>query len=112
MAQDKQLQTFATDVGLSLDKVNEIIDKQSFSLEHTSYGYLPQLLKQPVDKIAKQDGHGIGPLITTAAAEKLGALHSAEFFAERRARVDMGHLCKSESAGQVNFLKHQSPAIR
>ena len=49
---------------------------------------LPHSLKAEVERLAKQDGISINQFIATAVAEKLSALRTAEFFAERRARAD------------------------
>jgi hypothetical protein len=49
---------------------------------------LPHSLKAAVERLAKEDGISINQFIATAVAEKLSAMRTAEFFAERRARVD------------------------
>jgi hypothetical protein len=49
---------------------------------------LPHSIKAEVERIAKQDGVSINQFIATAVAEKLSAMRTAEFFAERRARTD------------------------
>jgi hypothetical protein len=49
---------------------------------------LPRSIKAEVERIAKQDGVSINQFIATAVAEKLSAMRTAEFFAERRARAD------------------------
>ena len=50
---------------------------------------LPTSLKQEIAKLAKEDGVSINQFITIAAAEKLSAIRTAEFFAERKGRADM-----------------------
>lgn len=49
---------------------------------------LPRSIKAAVERIAKEDGISINQFIATAVAEKLSAMRTAEFFAERRARAD------------------------
>jgi hypothetical protein len=49
---------------------------------------LPRSIKAEVERLAKQDGISINQFIATAVAEKLSAMRTAEFFAERRARAD------------------------
>ena len=50
---------------------------------------LPSSLKQAVREVSRQDGTSINQFITTAVAEKLSAMRTAEFFAERDARADI-----------------------
>jgi uncharacterized protein (DUF1778 family) len=50
---------------------------------------LPASLKRELEKIAREDGTSLNQFIVTAAAEKLAALRTAEFFEERRARADV-----------------------
>jgi hypothetical protein len=49
---------------------------------------LPRSIKAEVERLAKQDGVSINQFIATAVAEKLSAMRTAEFFAERRGRAD------------------------
>jgi hypothetical protein len=49
---------------------------------------LPRSLKEAVEKMSKEDGTSINQFVVTAVAEKVSALNTAEFFAERRARAD------------------------
>ncbi len=49
---------------------------------------LPRSLKAEVERLAKKDGISVNQFITTAVAEKLAAMRTAEFFAERRERAD------------------------
>jgi putative PIN family toxin of toxin-antitoxin system len=56
---------------------------------HSTYPLrLPHSLKAEVERLAKQDGISINQFIAIAVAEKLSAMRTAEFFAERRARTD------------------------
>ena len=49
---------------------------------------LPQSVKSEVERRAKADGISINQFVATAIAEKLAAMDTASFFAERRARAD------------------------
>ncbi|MCW5692143.1 MAG: toxin-antitoxin system HicB family antitoxin [Pseudolabrys sp.] len=49
---------------------------------------LPRSLKQAVERRAEEDGTSVNQFVATAVAEKLAAMSTAEFFADRRARVD------------------------
>lgn len=49
---------------------------------------LPSSIKAEVERRARADGISINQFIATAAAEKLSAMNTADFFAERRARAD------------------------
>jgi post-segregation antitoxin (ccd killing protein) len=50
---------------------------------------LPRSVKAEVVRRAKQDGTSVNQFVATAVAEKLAAMNTAEFFAERRARADL-----------------------
>jgi len=49
---------------------------------------LPRSLKRAVERQSKEDRTSINQFVTTAVAEKLSALQTAEFFADRKARAD------------------------
>jgi hypothetical protein len=49
---------------------------------------LPRSIKAEVERRAKADGISINQFVATAVAEKLAAMGTAEFFADRRARAD------------------------
>jgi uncharacterized protein (DUF1778 family) len=49
---------------------------------------LPASLKRELEKVARDDGTSLNQFIVTAAAEKLSALKTVEFFEERKARAD------------------------
>lgn len=49
---------------------------------------LPKSLKEEVAKMAKQDGVSVNQFIVVAVAEKISALETAEFFAQRAKHVD------------------------
>ena len=49
---------------------------------------LPRSLKEAVDRLSRQDGTSINQFVATAVAEKVSALQTARFFADRRARAD------------------------
>jgi hypothetical protein len=50
---------------------------------------LPASLKQEAEKRANEDGTSLNQFISSAVAEKLAAMRTAEFFRERRARGDL-----------------------
>lgn len=50
---------------------------------------LPRSMKAEVERRAKEDGISINQFVATAVAEKLAAMNTAAFFAERRGRADM-----------------------
>jgi post-segregation antitoxin (ccd killing protein) len=50
---------------------------------------LPRSVKAEVEQRAKQDGISVNQFVATAVAEKLAAMNTAEFFAERRARANL-----------------------
>lgn len=57
--------------------------------EATTYPLrLPRSLKRAVERQSKEDRTSINQFVATAVAEKLSALQTAEFFADRKARAD------------------------
>ena len=50
---------------------------------------LPASLKAAVAEISKEDGTSINQFVTTAVAEKVSAMRTAEFFAARGAEADI-----------------------
>ena len=50
---------------------------------------LPASLKAAVAKISKEDGTSINQFVTTAVAEKISAMKTAEFFTSRRTKADI-----------------------
>jgi len=49
---------------------------------------LPRSLKEAVERLSREDRTSINQFVATAAAEKVSALQTARYFAERRARAD------------------------
>lgn len=49
---------------------------------------LPRSLKEAVERLSLEDGTSINQFVATAVAEKVSALQTARFFADRRARAD------------------------
>ena len=49
---------------------------------------LPVSIKAEVERRAKADGISINQFVATAAAEKLAAMNTAAFFADRRGKAD------------------------
>ena len=50
---------------------------------------LPASLKKAVAEASREDGTSINQFVTVAVAEKLSAMKTARFFAERRAGADL-----------------------
>ena len=50
---------------------------------------LPRSIKAAAEQLAKAEGVSLNQLVATAVAEKLAALNTAAFFAERRERADL-----------------------
>ena len=50
---------------------------------------LPRSIKAAVEKIAKEEGVSLNQFVATAVAEKLSAMTTAAFFAERAGRADL-----------------------
>ena len=50
---------------------------------------LPVSLKAAVARISKEDGTSINQFVTTAIAEKISAMKTADFFAEHGRRADI-----------------------
>jgi len=49
---------------------------------------LPRSLEEAVARLSREDGTSINQFIATAVAEKVSALQTARFFADRKARAD------------------------
>lgn len=49
---------------------------------------LPVSLKAALEKISNRDGTSMNQFLVVAAAEKIAAMHTEEFFMERRTRAD------------------------
>jgi post-segregation antitoxin (ccd killing protein) len=58
------------------------------SLASTYALRLPRSVKDEVERRAKADGVSINQFVATAVAEKLSAMNTAAFFAERREKAD------------------------
>jgi hypothetical protein len=50
---------------------------------------LPRSVKAAVEKLAKEEGISLNQFVATAVAEKLAAMNTAAFFAERKERADV-----------------------
>lgn len=50
---------------------------------------LPKSVKAAAEKLARDEGISMNQFVATAVAEKLAALQTATFFAERRQRGDL-----------------------
>ena len=49
---------------------------------------LPRSLKEAVERLSREDRTSINQFVATAVAEKVSALQTATYFADRRARAD------------------------
>ncbi len=49
---------------------------------------LPASLKSAVEKLAAEDGVSMNQFVAMAVAEKVSALNTVEFFAERKTKAD------------------------
>jgi len=49
---------------------------------------LPKSVKAAAEQVARDEGISLNQFVATAVAEKLSALNTARFFAERRERAD------------------------
>lgn len=49
---------------------------------------LPASVKAEAERLAAADGTSLNQFVASAVAEKVAALRTAEYFAERRARAD------------------------
>ncbi|MDO9711013.1 toxin-antitoxin system HicB family antitoxin [Paracraurococcus lichenis] len=49
---------------------------------------LPASVKAEAERLAAADGTSLNQFVASAVAEKIAALRTAEYFAERRARAD------------------------
>jgi hypothetical protein len=49
---------------------------------------LPRSLKTAVERLSREDRTSINQFVATAVAEKVSALQTAKYFADRRARAD------------------------
>lgn len=47
---------------------------------------LPKSLKREIEKVAKADGVSVNQFVVSAAAEKLSAMQTADYFASRAAK--------------------------
>lgn len=50
---------------------------------------LPRSLKAAAEKLSKRDGTSLNQFVAVAVAEKVSAMTTADYFAERKARADM-----------------------
>jgi len=50
---------------------------------------MPSSLKQAVREVSRRDGTSINQFVNSAVAEKLSAMRTAEFFAERVTQADI-----------------------
>ena len=72
---------------------------------------LPTSVKAEVVRRAKADGTSVNQFVATSVAEKLAAMNTAAFFAERRDRADFSAFDKimKRKGGQAPDPKDQLP---
>ena len=51
--------------------------------------WLPQSLKDSVERLSRQDGASINQFVAMAVAEKVSALQTARYFEDRKAQADL-----------------------
>lgn len=74
---------------------------------------LPSSLKAAVREVSRRDGTSINQFVTTAVAEKLSAMRTAEFFAERGAEADIEaarHLLRRRGGHPPDLADRLDPA--
>ena len=49
---------------------------------------MPKSLKEAVERLSREEQTSMNQFVTTAVAEKVSALETARFFADRKARAD------------------------
>ncbi|MGD1074317.1 MAG: toxin-antitoxin system HicB family antitoxin [Bryobacteraceae bacterium] len=57
-------------------------DNQTYPLR------LPRSLREAVERLSREDRTSINQFVATAVAEKVSALQTARYFADRKARAD------------------------
>ncbi|HEX9648308.1 MAG TPA: YlcI/YnfO family protein [Alphaproteobacteria bacterium] len=64
---------------------------------------LPRSLKEAVAELSREEGTSINQFVATAVAEKVSALSTARYFAQRRARADLAAFDRlmGRSAGET-----------
>jgi hypothetical protein len=72
-----------------LDLRRRITEHPNMSTKTNTYPLrLPVSLKAAVEKLSKQDGTSMNQFVVMAVAEKVSAMTTADFFAERKAKAD------------------------
>ena len=59
------------------------------SMPATTAARLPRSIKAAVERLARSEGISMNQFVATAVAEKLAALDTANYFAERKSRADL-----------------------
>lgn len=73
---------------------------------------LPTSLKQAVEEFAREDGTSMNQFLVVAAAEKLSALRTESFFAERKGKGDLVEFLQilKRSGGEAPRAGDELPA--
>lgn len=64
---------------------------------------LPRSLKVEVERLAAEDGISVNQFIATAVAEKISAMQTVQFFAERKARADLTAFDRTQRFAEKAF---------
>jgi hypothetical protein len=75
---------------------------------------LPRSLKRAVERQSKENRTGMNQFVATAVAERLSALQTAEFFADRKARADFQTFDKlmKQRGGKPPRAGHEMPGSK
>ena len=73
---------------------------------------LPRSLQVQAERLAAEDGISVNQFIATAVAEKISAMQTVQFFAERKARADFTAFDRimSRSGGELPQPGDELPA--
>jgi len=66
---------------------------------------LPRSLKEAVERLSKEDSTSINQFVAMAVAEKVSALETARYFADRKARADFAAFDKIMGRRQPQALR-------
>jgi hypothetical protein len=72
---------------------------------------LPRSLKRAVERQSKEDRTSINQFVATAVGEKLSALQTAEFFADRKTRADYSAFPKHPSLKPAPSIRRCMPGL-
>lgn len=75
---------------------------------------LPASIKKEAEKRANEDGTSLNQFISSAVAEKLAAMSTAEYFRERRSRADFAAFDRvmSRKSGEPPIAGDERPRTK